>query len=192
MNSTDLFKYISSIAHTSFTDFTELKHTLPKLPPAHAKALKDLKSDTSITITRPDKGRGTVILDKEDYLTEVQKILDDVTKFTPITGEAFTVITKIEDRLQRFLRTLLDKKVITKDTHRFLYPAGSSPGILYGLPKTHKRGKLTFRPILCALGTVNYNVAKFLVPLLEPLTKNDHTVKNSFDFVDDISKLKFD
>ena len=192
MNQNDLSKCISTIAHTSFTEFKEHKHTIPKLPPAHSKALKDLKSDTSITITRPDKGKGVVILDKEEYLTEVQKILDDVTKFTPITEDAFTVITRIEDRLQRFLRTLLCDKIITKDTYKFLFPSGSSPGIMYGLPKTHKPGKLKFRPILSALGTVNYNVAKFLVPLLEPLTKNDYTVKNSFEFVDEISRLKSD
>ena len=192
MNLNDLSKCISSIAHTSFTDFKELKHTIPKLPQTHSKALKDLISDPSITITRPDKGKGTVILDRKEYLTEVQKILDDITKFTPITEDAFTVITRIEDRLQRFLRTLLCDKIITKDTYKFLFPSGSSPGILYGLPKTHKPGPLKFRPILSALGTVNYNLAKFLVPLLEPLTKNDYTVKNSFEFVEETSQLKLD
>ena len=192
LNQTDLFKCISGTAHTSFNDFNEHKHTLPKLPPSHTKALKELKSDTSITITRPDKGRGTVILDKEEYLKEVQKILDDPTKFTPLTEDAFTVISRAEDRLQRYLRILLADKVITKDTYKYLFPSGSSPGLLYGLPKTHKRGKLTFRPILCALGMFNYNLAKFFVPLLEPLTRNEYTVKNLFEFVEEISKINCD
>ena len=192
LNKNDLLKLISSTAHTSFSEFNEHKHTLPKLPHNHLKALKDLKADTSITITRPDKGRGIVILDKNDYITEVEKILNDPTKFTPIKENTFTVITRIEDKIQRFLRTLLAAKIITKNSYEFLFPAGSSPGILYGLPKTHKRGKLTFRPILSALCTVNYNLAKFLVPLLEPLTKNDYTLKNSFEFVNEISEIKFD
>ena len=192
MNQSDLFNIISGTAHTSFNDFNEHKHTIPKLSPSHTKALKDLKSDKSITITRPDKGRGTVILDKEEYINEVQKILDDPTKFKPVTEKAFTVISRAEDRLQRYLRTLLSDSVITKDTYKHLFPSGCSAGQLYGLPKTHKPGKLTFRPILCALGTYNYNLAKFFVPLLEPLTRNDFTVRNSFEFVEEISETNFE
>ena len=192
MNKTELSKIISSIAHTSFSEFNELKHTIPRLPECQLKALDNLRKDPSITITRPDKGRGAVILDKEDYVNEMEKILDDETKFTRISEQAFTVITRAEDRLQRFLRTLLADQIITQDTYKYLFPAGSSAGLLYGLPKTHKRGKLTFRPILSALGTFNYNVAKFLVPIIDPLTKNDCVVRNSYEFVKEVTELKLD
>lgn len=59
--------------------------------------------------------------------------------------------------------------------------SGSSPGILYGLPKVHKPDIPT-RPILSACGTANYNIAKFLVPKLAYLTENEYTVKNSYIF----------
>ena len=185
----DLVKCLSSTAHTAFTDFEETKHSIPKLPPEQIQALKNLRADTSITITRPDKGRGIVILDKEDYINEIQIILNDTSKFTPISEDAFTAITRVEDKLQRHLRTLFNEGIITKDTYNHLYPAGSSPGILYGLPKTHKKGKLTFRPILSALGTFSYKLAKFLVPILEPLTLNEFTIKNSFEFATEITNI---
>ena len=43
-----------------------------------------------------------------------------------------------------------------------------------------------FRPILSALQTPTYNLAKFLVPILDPLTKNEYTVKDSFLFAEEI------
>ena len=35
---------------------------------------------------------------------------------------------------------------------------------------------------------VSYNLAKFLIPLIEPITKNSFTVKNSFEFSKEICK----
>ena len=58
-------------------------------------------------------------------------------------------------------------------------------GILYGLCKVHKQlvdNYPSFRPITSTIKTPTYNIAKFLVPLLEPITTNVYTVKNSFEF----------
>ena len=43
-----------------------------------------------------------------------------------------------------------------------------------------------FRPILSALQTPTYKLAKYLVPILEPLTKNKYTIKFSFSFANEI------
>ena len=47
---------------------------------------------------------------------------------------------------------------------------------------------LKFRPILSAINTPGYNLAKFLIPILEPLTHNEFAVKDSFSFVREITK----
>ena len=39
-----------------------------------------------------------------------------------------------------------------------------------------------FRPILSAIETPTYKIAKFLVPVLKDLTSNECSVKDSFDF----------
>ena len=44
-----------------------------------------------------------------------------------------------------------------------------------------------FRPIMSAIKTPTYNLAKFLVPLLEPITTNIYTVKNSFEYAKEIA-----
>ena len=66
---------------------------------------------------------------------------------------------------------------------------GSSFGVLYCLCKTHKKvlNKCPpFRPISSATKTPSYNLGKFLVPLIEPITKNNFTVKKSFEFSKEI------
>lgn len=40
------------------------------------------------------------------------------------------------------------------------------------------------------MNTFNHKVAKYLVPVLEPLTSNEFTLKNSYDFVKEIQTLE--
>ena len=44
-----------------------------------------------------------------------------------------------------------------------------------------------FRLILSAINTPGYNLTKFLIPILEPLTQNEFIIKDSFSFAKDIT-----
>ena len=145
--------------------------------------LNNLKDDTSIIITRPDKGRGVVILNKVDYITKMKSILSDRTKFKEVTGSLFTQIIKLEDKLNRILRSIKDN--IGLINFNYLYASGTSPGIMYGLPKIHKNN-IPFRPIISTINTTAYKLGKFLLPLLTPFTTNEYTVSNSKEFVDEL------
>ena len=60
---------------------------------------------------------------------------------------------------------------------------------MYGLCKVHKDiiyNCPPCRPILLAINTPTYKLAKFLVPILKSLTSNDYTVKDSFAFAKEI------
>ena len=73
-----------------------------------------------------------------------------------------------------------------EDTRKHLKPVETRPGIMYGSCKVQKKsvdGCQPFRPILSALQTPTYNLAKYLMLTLEPLTNNKYTVKNLFNFV---------
>ena len=116
-------------------------------------------------------------------------IFYDSSKFLPPSSDIFHLCLKRENRLVRFLRdTLLKKKCISEKVYRDLYPTGSTPGILYGLPKVHKTG-CPVRPILSSIGTFNYKLAKFFVSLLQPLTTNSNSVHDSFSFAKEISSF---
>ena len=45
---------------------------------------------------------------------------------------------------------------------------------------------------MSALNTPTYKLAKFLVPILEPLTTNEFTVKGSFHFAEEIVDQQHD
>ena len=45
-----------------------------------------------------------------------------------------------------------------------------------------------FEPVLSVINAPESNFAKFLIPILEPLTHNEFTAKNSFSFPKDIKK----
>ena len=145
--------------------------------------LKELKSDPTIIITRPDKGRGVVLLDKASYITKMNTILSDTSKFKslPQHTDKHKLILQQEDSINRFLRKLLDSKIITQEQCNTMKNVGASMGVIYGLPKVHKNNA-PLRPILAAYNTPSFNLAQFLVPLLEPFTKNEFTVHNSYSF----------
>ena len=78
---------------------------------------------------------------------------------------------------------------LSTEQYKKIKAVGSRPGILYGLCKVHKAITEVcpqFRPILSAIGTPSYKLAKFLVPKLSSVTFNEFTVKDSFAFAEEI------
>ena len=75
-------------------------------------------------------------------------------------------------------------------TYYQLLVSGSALGILYGLPKIHKEG-VPIRPILSACNTPAYGLAKYLVPIISPLTTNQYTIPSSFHFAKEVCNLDF-
>ena len=129
-----------------------------------------------------------MLLNKSDYINKTKAILDDTSKFKKLNTDWFKIILKLEDKLNRFLRIIKSK--LPESCFDFLFASGSLPGILYGLPKIHKQN-CPIRPILAATGTFNYNCAKFLVPILNPLTTNAFTVKNSIEFAKELKSFTY-
>ena len=63
---------------------------------------------------------------------------------------------------------------------------------MYGLPKVHKED-IPMRPIVSAIGSPSYSLAKELARILTPMAGNTpHTVKNSSTFVDIIRDLELE
>ena len=133
------------------------------------KILRSLKELDDIVITRPDKGAGTVILDKKDYLSKMKEILNDNSKFRflgPVQTHDHT--EKIENKLRRLLSKLLKNDFITKTEYELIRPGGSLRPRLYGLPKTHKPN-IPLRPILSMVGSAQHKLAQWLTQLLTPV-----------------------
>ena len=70
-------------------------------------------------------------------------------------------------------------------------PCESKPIVMYGLCKVHKgitpNDRVPpFPPILSAIGTCSYNLAKLFAPLKKEYTINEYTVKGAFSFCKEI------
>ena len=150
--------------------------------------LKELKKDKSIIVTRPDKGRGVVIMDKTDYVSKMNAILSDRTKFSPRFDDP---TLKRERNLTTLLRKLKKDGLISDAFYNTARPTGSAPGRLYGLPKMHKKQQnYPLRPVLSSIRTFNYGLAKALKQMLSSIIKKDTIIKDSFAFVDELKTLK--
>ena len=122
-----------------------------------------------------------MILDRTDYVDKMMNVLSDVTKFKTVSASIIKTVTQLEDKINRFLNKLKKLGMIGESVYNELFASGCSPGILYGLPKIHKLG-VPIRPIFAACNTPSYNLAKFLVPILSSLTRNNFTISNSYEF----------
>ena len=85
---------------------------------------------------------------------------------------------------------LSKSKVISNELFSKLAPTGSRPGILYGLPKVCKPN-IPLRPIVSSINSHSFNIAKFLVPLLRPISVSQYSINDTFSFLQELFEQKF-
>ena len=146
-------------------------------------ALRGLLKNNDIVICRPDKGNGVVVMDKVEYSRKLDQILSDKTKFVELACDP---TADLESKLNNFLYNLKRTGKIDESTFHRIRSVGACPGRIYGLPKTHKMG-VPLRPIVSCVGTYSYNLAQYLVELLQPFSHNSFTVKDSFAFAKEVT-----
>ena len=97
-----------SIIRSKVVDILNKKHkSTPNLSIKEKKALKNLRDDTNIAITKADKGNWTVIIDKDKYEEKIFKLLNDKDTYVliknnlmkKILNERFINQTGLFDRL---------------------------------------------------------------------------------------------
>ena len=150
----------------------------------HRKTLKELRKNQKLVITRPDKGRATVILTKEMYVEKMMKILNAKSKFLSLGPVSrFDRTAKIEQNIRGYLKRLLDSREIPESVYKQVLPVGSVRPRMYGLPKVHK-ADVPLRPILSMCGSSQYDLSNWLCELLKPVVQfySGRCVKDSLAF----------
>ena len=174
---------LASLAH----EYADVKQSLNRFPlgKEHMQAIRELRSNKEIVITRPDKGSGTVLMDKEDYICKMMKILDDTSKFKCLGAcEGNDNTGQNERALQAFLLRCRNDGKINAEVYDRIRPTGSMRPRMYGLPKVHKQQPIPLRPILSMVGSAQHELARWLTEVLQPVLNrySTHVVKDSFDF----------
>jgi len=149
-------------------------------------ALKQPRQRTDIIIKAADKGAGTVIMDRDWYINECLRQLND-TKFcrrldTDITSDILT-------RVQFYIKRLHKDGVIDDKTKKSLIQADPKPGRFYILPKIHKQGN-PGRPIVSSNGHPTKRISQFVDYYLKPLVhKTASFIKDTTHFLNRLDQL---
>ena len=152
----NLFAQLSDLQPTSELECERLKATLVNscyqylnckpngnysIPRDHMDALKRLRRNEDIIITKPDKGSGIVLLDKVDYVRKMEQLLSDKTRFLKNNKEK-DLTQQVEKAITKLLSSLKQRGIIANNTYERLRTTGAIVPRLYGLPKT-QTGNLT-------------------------------------------------
>ena len=122
----------------------------------------------------------------------MQNNLSDSSRFseTFIAKEKhLNYLINIEKQITDLLKQLNCFQGISDTEYKKINPRGSRFGILYDLCKIYKSlidNCCPLRPILSAIKAQSYNIAKHLAQILEPITTNKFTIKNSFEFAKEL------
>lgn len=143
-----------------------------------------INNNPDLLFTRADKGNITVTVSRDDYVRNVETILNDKNTYFPIKKNP---IKKIEYALNSLLKTWETKEYISRSMAlRLKSSAGHIPRA-YGLPKIHKPGH-PYRFIVSSVGSPLHNIISFLHDIIHRIPRASSHVENSFDLV---KKLKF-
>jgi len=179
--------------HNSFN----INKIRPNLSTEEAKALTELGANKDIIIKPADKGSAVVILDREQYLREGYRQLNDQTYYSklkrPIYKETVPIVHKIINNLHQ------KKFVNFKQKNYLLGSAEPRARLFYMLPKIHKDPvgwSVPFqvppgRPIVSDCDSETYRTAEYLDYFLNPLsTRHQSYIKDTYDFVEKVKRLQ--
>ena len=97
------------------------------------KVLKDLRK--KITILKPDKGRGVVLLKQEDYKICVEILFAYHNNFK-CTHKDQTIMRL--NTVQSYVNKLFNRGEIKEEQKKLMRPKAAQIGRVYGLPKIQK------------------------------------------------------
>lgn len=156
------------------------------------RSLNNLINNDSIIIKPADKGGATVILNRESYLKEAYRQLNDTKYYMKLDRPIYKDnITK----LNRVLDNMYKKNLITRNQFNFLQAKESdSNRVFYLLPKIHKpldswtdKNTPPGRPIVSDCKSESSRISKFIDSYTRPISLDHFAyIKDTYDFISKI------
>jgi hypothetical protein len=151
------------------------------------KNLKKLTQREEVIIKPIDKNLGVAAIEKEFYIKEIEKMLNDTNSYKKLKENPITATTK---KITTLIRNLYQEKKINKKQMNKILPAKETrTGRFYGLPKIHKP-KLSWRPIVSNNQHPTENLSKWISTILNPTSKKTQShLENSYELCEIIKKI---
>ncbi|XP_067613386.1 uncharacterized protein [Eurosta solidaginis] len=159
---------------------------------------KFLKDNKNVLVLNADKGNVTVLMYKDEYEKKLQQMVNDISTYRVLKRDP---TNKLQEKNNEIVEKLFKHKMIdTRGKYQLITKTAIAPR-LYGLPKIHKEG-LPLRPICSSVNSPSYKLCKYVVNVLENITKTSkYNVKDTIAFknkikdtyiFDDESLVSFD
>ena len=111
---------------------------------------------------KADKGNCLVIMDRSDYDSKMENLLQDENTYTVVRKPLFK---KVERELNALLLSLKSQRKLPEKTYRYLHSSDAIPPAIRGSIKHHKLN-FPLRPIVTSIDSALYNTSKFLSQIL--------------------------
>lgn len=148
---------------------------------------KFTKNNPNVLITRSDKGKHTVIIEKSIYQQKVNALVQNTNDYIEIKD--INVIS-LENKNNTFVDKLASLHSINNPEHFKEHCTNFAR--IYGLIKIHKKD-FPARPIISACGSPGFKLAKFFTKILdETFPETGYHIKNSLEFKEKIDNLPLD
>jgi len=187
-----LESYLSCIK----TDITNLlnqpQKTKTNLTVEERLALQNLSSNSNLIIKKADKGGKIVIMERELYINNCEKQLNDTEFYEKITNDP---TKNYCEHLQNEFQDMKTKELITEKEYKYLTEHLENPrlSIFYGLPKIHKLFQ-TFpplRPIVSNYNSCTSRLSEYLDTFLKYQAQRSKSyIRDTKYFLNKIRKLK--
>ena len=172
---------IKDVSLSSLRFYNKKDQRFENLSEEEHEDFMNLKSNKNIITQKAGKGNSVVVIVRLSYVNKMDKLLSHRSKFLKIdfhqkhkVNQDIRHFLDMEFEIKSCLGDIYNHNYLSKDDNKFLKPCGSNPGVMYGLCKVYKvstdnDNAPPFHPILSAIGTCSYNLAKVFVPILKQL-----------------------
>uniref|UniRef100_A0A8C6M6V9 Uncharacterized protein n=1 Tax=Nothobranchius furzeri TaxID=105023 RepID=A0A8C6M6V9_NOTFU len=112
-------------------------------------AMTALSKNEQIIILPADKGRTTVVMDREKYKQQMKQMLEDKNTYEILKKDPTENIKK---NMKKLLKPLHEKGKITEKMYKHWIPTANITPRIYGTPKIHKQNT-PLRPIVDSIAS---------------------------------------
>lgn len=138
-----------------------------------------LKENLDVIIVRSDKGNVTVAMNKSDYRSKMNGMLEDTSTYEPIRSDLTNRLQADNNDIIKHLYNM--GQMEQYDAMRCTVHNAVAPKI-YGLPKVHKIGH-PLRPVVSCINSPTYFTARYISDILYNIVDKDkYYIENSYSF----------
>lgn len=141
------------------------------------QAASELKQHPDIIIRKADKANIYVILNKDDYLSKLNSILNDRSKFQLITRDPTEPLQRKANKLIASANAVIGQRLLTPIVGSY------TPGYIYGNVKTHKNHN-PLRPIISQVTSPMYKISKQLDNIIKPYIPKKYSIHSRDEFLE--------